>query len=57
MPAHILNGYDDIESNYSIFKMQDFINGLWSSMLDLFWSGGILTMVWQCLPTDGGDGV
>ncbi len=42
--AHMLNG-DDISlntTNYSIFNMQDFRNWLWSSMLDLLWSGGIM---------------
>ncbi len=31
-------------TNYPIVNMQEFRNGLWFSMLDLFWSGGIATV-------------
>ncbi len=30
--------------------MQDFRDGLWSSMFDLFWSGGIPTMSHDNIP-------
>ncbi len=43
---HIFNGYDIClnTTNYLIFNMQDFRNGLWFSVLNLFWSGGIPSM-------------
>ncbi len=44
--AHILNKYDISLNaiNYLIFNKEDFRDGLWSSMLDLFWSIGITTV-------------
>ncbi len=45
--AHILNVYTryvSIPQPIWIFNMQDYRNVLWSSMMDLFWSGGIPTM-------------
>ncbi len=40
--THILNGYDISlnTTNYLIFNMQDFRNGVWFTMLDMFWSHG-----------------
>ncbi len=42
--------HDDISlntTNYPIFNMQDFRIGLWFSMLDLFWPGGIPNYAWS----------
>ncbi len=39
--AHILKGYDIYFNftSYPIVNVQDFINGLWASILELCWSG------------------
>ncbi len=45
--AHIINVYEIClnTTNYPIFNMQGFIYCLWTSILKLFWSAGIPTMM------------